>query len=245
MTISEKLTAIAENQVKIYNHGKDNGLKEGYANCENDFWDNIQNFGNRTDYVKAFSNWSKAQYIRPKYKIMPTAATTYLLNGCSSLKKLEKDYFDFSLIPENYTEYNQGLYALCNNCSSLEEVEDVNFQPVMSYAYFFAGCENLKKIAVLRVSEKSSFGGTTGGDCFWRCSSLEDVTIEGTIGKNFSIQSSTKLSHESLMNIIECLKDYSDDTSGKVYTLTLGKKNTAKLSEEEQQIAIDKGWLLV
>lgn len=240
MTISEKLTVIAENQEKIY----DTGIQDGYAKAESDFWDNIQNFGNRTDYTRGFNDWKGFEYIRPKYKVIPTKISPYLFSGCSSLRLLEKDYFDFSLIPENYTEYNQGLYALCNNCVSLEEVEDVNFQPVMSYAYFFAGCENLKKVAVLRVNEKSGFGGTVGGDCFWHCYALEDVTFEGTIGKNLSVQACTNLSHKSLMNIIECLKDYSADTSGKVYTLTLGKVNTAKLTEAQQQIAIDKGWLL-
>ena len=244
MTISQKLTTIAENQVKIFDTGKDKGYKEGYSDCENHFWDNIQNFGEKTDYTRFFCDWKTFEYIRPKYKVVPQKDAPYLFSGCTALKVLESAYFDFGQIPENYKEYNIGLYALCNKCSSLEYVEDVNFQPVMSYAYFFAGCENLKKIAVIRISEESKFGGTFGGDCFWRCYALEEVTFEGTIGNSLSVQFCPKLSHKTLINIIECLKDYSSDTSGKVYTLNLGKVNTAKLTEAEQQIAIDKGWLL-
>ena len=189
-----------------------------------DFWDSVQNFGKRTRYYYGFDNWAGAEYIRPKYKVIPKTASTYLFNGCTSLKALEKDYFDFSQIPENYTEYKEGLYALCNNCSSLEIVEDVNFQPIMSYAYFFAGCINLKTIEVLRVSEKSGFGGSNGGDCFYKCTALENVSFEGVIGKKISFPYSP-LSIESLKSVITHLKDYSGTDSE--YTCTVMFKTSA------------------
>ncbi|MBO5955586.1 MAG: hypothetical protein J6Q10_02165, partial [Clostridia bacterium] len=69
--------------------------------------------------------------------------------------------------------------------------------------------------------------------------------ITGKIGKNgFSVSDSKKLSYDSLMSIINALKDYSTDTSGTTYTVTLGTTNLAKLTNEEKAIATQKGWSL-
>jgi hypothetical protein len=77
---------------------------------------------------------------------------------------------------------------------------------------------------------------------FTECHKLVNVTIEGTIGKNWNISGAPKLSHDSLMNIIGCLKDYSEDTSGTTRTLTLGSANIEKLTTEELDTIIQKGW---
>ena len=47
------------------------------------------------------------------------------------------------------------------------------------------------------------------------------------------------------MSIINCLKDYSTDTSGTSHTVTLGTTNLAKLTDEQKAIATEKGWSLV
>jgi hypothetical protein len=46
------------------------------------------------------------------------------------------------------------------------------------------------------------------------------------------------------MNIIDHLKDYSEDTSGTTHTLTIGTTNQDKLTDAEKQIVTDKGWTL-
>ena len=53
---------------------------------------------------------------------------------------------------------------------------------------------------------------------------------------------STKLSHDSLMSIINALKDYSADTSGTTYTLTIGGTNIEKLTQDELDSIEEKGW---
>ena len=62
MNIAEKLTVIAENEQKVYEAGKQ-------AEC-NEFWDNFQNYGNRTEYKHAFrtSCWNDDIY-NPKYPL--------------------------------------------------------------------------------------------------------------------------------------------------------------------------------
>ena len=75
---------------------------------------------------------------------------------------------------------------------------------------------------------------------------LEDFEIiGGTININgFDFHWSTKLSHDSLMSIINALQDKTTDTSGTSWVVTLGTENLAKLSDSQKAIATQKGWSL-
>lgn len=103
-----------------------------------------------------------------------------------------------------------------------------------SYTYL-RKCHTIEKIRIGETNTPPSFSNTTN---------LVNLTFEGVIGKNINVSPCTKLSHDSLMNIIECLKDYSEDTSGTVYTLIMGSTNIAKLTDEEKEIIYGKGWAL-
>ena len=222
------------------------GIDQVYAKgCEQgkvDFWDAIQKFGTRVRYTYAFDNWGH-EYISPKYVVKPTSAAVYMFNGCSYLKRVDGSKFDFTAIPENFTTYNQGLYALFNGCSNLLEV-DMEFQPTMSYSYFFASCKKLKTVKTIRVSEKSEFGGTTGGDCFYNCSALEDVVFEGVIAHSLSMAYCENLNRRTLLNISDCLKDFVAEGSTTTRTLVLHANAKAKLSDAEKVAITQKGWTL-
>lgn len=60
---------------------------------------------------------------------------------------------------------------------------------------------------------------------------------------NLDIQRSTKLDYESLLSIINALKDYSEDTSGTTWTVKLGEANIAKLTAEDLETIRAKGWI--
>jgi hypothetical protein len=79
-------------------------------------------------------------------------------------------------------------------------------------------------------------------DTFGSMGNLEYIRFEGTIGKSTSFSASKNLTHDSLINILEHLKDYAG--SGTTYTLTLGSTNLAKLTDAEKAIATQKGWTL-
>lgn len=66
-----------------------------------------------------------------------------------------------------------------------------------------------------------------------------NVPIDFNIAIN--IASSAYMSHESLVDILNNLKDLTGETSKK---LTLGTRNLAKLSDEEKLIATNKNWTL-
>ena len=78
---------------------------------------------------------------------------------------------------------------------------------------------------------------------FNNATGLEKVIFDGTIGQNsFNVQWSKKLTHDSLMSILVTLKDYSADTSGTEWVVTVGSENKAKLTDDELDIAQNKGW---
>jgi hypothetical protein len=83
--------------------------------------------------------------------------------------------------------------------------------------------------------------------CFYNafsgCTNLENITIQGNICHNISFYGCNKLTHESLMSIINALTHLS--SSSKVYRYCqLGSANLAKLTDEEKAIATNKGWTL-
>jgi hypothetical protein len=79
------------------------------------------------------------------------------------------------------------------------------------------------------------------GNNFGSCTELQNLTIVGTIGQNgLDLHWSEKLTHDSLMSVINCLKDYSG--TGTTHTVTLGATNLNKLDKDEIAIATQKGW---
>lgn len=256
-SISSKNVTIAENERRVYDSGYDsgyskgqsvgyeNGLDEGYSEghnqgyseAENTFWKDFTDSGQRNDYGYAFKR-SSFEYIRPSYKIAPTYYSTLgnVFADCKKLKKIEKEYFDFSK-KDRGTSNATGVYWTFANCEVLEEIEDIGIQEDFQYSSTFQYNSALHTIEVIRTSISTKWDRA-----FFRCKSLVNLTIEGVIGQNGFDVSDCPLSHDSLMSIINALADYS--SSGTTYTVTLGSANKAKLTEEEQLIATEKGWIL-
>ena len=239
MSIAEKLTTIAENTPKVYDAGYSKGTAEGYSQAESDFWDAFTNSGKRTFYEYGFYG-TQFEYIRTPYKIASKSRPLYMFRGCGKLKAIEKNYIDLSgcSVTSQKADTN-GWYSTFYLCYELEIVEDVGMA-AGGYYYTFNRCNNLHTIEILRVLETTRFEAV-----FTDCFALENLTIEGTIGQNgFNVSYSTKLSHDSLMSIITALKDYSADTSGTQWVVTIGTTNLNKLTDAEKAIATQKGWTL-
>lgn len=103
--------------------------------------------------------------------------------------------------------------------------------------YCFQGCTGLVTIRQLDVQATTGFTST-----FASCSALANITITGTIGKNISFVNSSKLTHDSLMSIINALEEKTD---GSTPSLTLHATAKARLSTDEIAIATQKGWSVV
>lgn len=230
MSIAEKLTQIAENEQKVYD--------SGYSKAERNFFDGLLNNGARTSFSRAFA-YTDFSDVKLPYVVKPTIAYRmfYAYQG-----KFIPEGIDFSNLEGKLTT-NAGeessIYQIFAWAQRLEEFPDTKIPVASHLTSTFDRCRSLKRIAILRVGKDTEFHST-----FVECIVLTDITIDGVIGRNGFNISWSPLSHDSLMSIINALADYSADTSGTTWTVTLGSDNLAKLTEEEQAIATSKGWVL-
>ena len=75
--------------------------------------------------------------------------------------------------------------------------------------------------------------------CFDGCNALETIIGNPNFKVSIDFKSCKKLTHDSLMVVINGLQ-----TVTSAQTLTLGSENLAKLTEADKKIATDKGWTL-
>ena len=234
MSIADKLTTIAENVPKVYEAGK---TAEWSG-----FWDGFQQNGNRTSYNYAFFGWTDEMFY-PKYDI--------ILGRVSSPNVQSQGAFINAKIANLKNRLNEcgvKLVFQANQLQSIlqglqtEEMPELDFTDSgLAFGIFsstFLNCTtkniNLKNIEMRYISNP-----------FGCCGNLEEITLEGCViySNNFgslSLSASTKLTKQSLLNVLNALETISTSL-----TITLGATNLAKLTEEEKAIATDKGWTLV
>ena len=150
----------------------------------------------------------------------------------------------------DYTSFS-NMFA---NIRGLEEIPPINTGKGKSFYRFMYMCNNVKRVPQL------DFGSAIEVDGVWNTGG-NVVTLEyhggyKDVGKAYSttaqanvnayrimFQNLILLPHDSLMNVINNLYDIK--TKGvKPQQLILGSDNLAKLSEEERNIAVSKGWTL-
>ena len=236
MSIKENVARAKTDFDEVYEAGK----KAEYDK----FWDAFQHNGSRTLYENAFCDWI-GECFEPKYDLIfsegaysTSSAFRRASNFDLKAKTIDRGIaFDTSLCSKmNSTFYQSAIGAIppldLRNCIDLTSTFN-NMQYVNSKYV-------TREIVLHNLREDCAFNKAFDWSQY-----IESIVINGTIGQNgFNVQRSTKLSHESLVSIINALKDYSGDTSGTEWVCTLGADNIAKLTNEEQQIAYDKGWNL-
>jgi hypothetical protein len=236
MTTAERLLKIDEGveKTKALNteleqtlYGTDTGGKSFY----DEFWDNMQNNGNRTDYSYAFgSHWNNTT-LKPKYDIKPLNA-----NACfrqCQVSDLEKQFTDCGIVLDTSKTRNFGLFFGQSTCTVIPPIDysSITESPVPQ---MFSGCNQLVTLRKLKVREDLSYNT----NLFQICYELVDLVIDGTIGGNgFNLQWSTKLSKASITSIINAL---SSTTSGLTVTLSQTAVNNAFTTDEWNALANTK-----
>lgn len=237
-SISPNMTLIADGVHMDVTYRRSFGMQNEYDR----FWDAYQENGKRTYYLSAFSGinggnlWDEKLF-RPKYDIKPTRADSMF--RFMAIKDLETHLNNcgVALDTSNTTHFN--LFFGESKCEIIPTIDITGLADGGTTTSMFSGCYSLHTLRKLIVKETISFNN----GFLEKCNKLKNLIIEGTIGKNgFNVQWSTELTHDSLMSIINALKDYSGDTSGTAWTVTIGATNKAKLTEEELTIASNKGW---
>ena len=144
---------------------------------------------------------------------------------CRKLTSLDFSSFDTT----NVTDTN----SMFHNCVGLTELDLSNFDmsKAIDITNMFNGCSNLVNI----ISFKNLGKGFT-------------QKSNNYSKYQFKLTSCTKLTHDSLMDIINNLYDlnltYDVANGGTLYTqaLMLGATNKAKLTADEIAVATNKGW---
>lgn len=196
------------------------GIEQGKQAENEAFWNVITDNRKRTDYPYAFSRWG-VEYVRPPFKIAPTGNANHMFRACGSLKVIEKQFLDLS-------QSTGGVAAFSNGCANLEIIEDINFRGTGNDYYYqsFSYCSKLHTIERLPIEETVKPTQT-----FLRCYLLQNITIDGVIGRSIDF-SYSPLTLESMLSVITHLKDYSGTENAGTYTLTL--KDTCKTTMAEQ-----------
>lgn len=225
MSIAEKLQTIAENEQRVYEAGKQ---------AEYDrFWeDTLENMG-LGDFAFAGPTWTDESFNPPRGTVIQPSRAVYMF-ACAGITDLvalcekKEITIDFSK-STSFMDTFYGAYG-----ANFTRIGVVNTTSSNGLNQIFYGQTRLHTIVkiILRADGSQTFAAA-----FNNCSALENVEIEGTIGKDgFNVSSCTKLTHDSLMSILN---------AGRNCTLNLGTANLEKLSVEEKAVAIEKGCTLI
>lgn len=217
MSIAEKLTAVAENQQRVYDAGYSAGQQAGGGSDSyyDTFWDTYQQNGERSEsYSYAFSGrgWTDALF-NPKYPltgfIIDQANYMFADSSISDISHLERMKIRSSA---NYTFFrNEAI-------THIGEIEFYNKS--ISVNGFANGAFNLVTIDKLVLAD----GIKLANDMFQNCRKLTNITIEGTVDSNINFQWCTLLSKASIENVISVL--YKDAVS-KTVTFSRAAVNKA------------------
>lgn len=154
-------------------------------------------------------------------------------------------------IPEGFDTSNAQYldYFLTNN-PLITEIPQLNTSNCKQFGSAFSWCIALITIPLLDFGK-----ATTITNVLSNCIALENLGGFKDLGKAYEtsksaeysqykldLSKSTKLSHESLMNVINNVCDIAS-LGIQPQTIVFGKTNLLKLTDAELQVLSDKGWL--
>lgn len=249
-TVNEKMTTICNNIRAKTGGTAPLGLDEiatsidevyevGKTAEHDEFWNNYIGNGNLSyaPYHFAGSGWNNLNF-RPNKNLIFRKAATGLFQQ-SNIRNLKKCLEDCNVTLDISKSTNLNYAFAYGKIQYLPKISIISADANTQY---LCGETNdgsyLISIDEIEIAETNTFVGS-----FNYCKNLTHVIFTGTLATNgLNLSWSTQLDHESLLSILNCLKDYSTDTSGTDWFITIGADNIAKLSEEEQLIATNKGW---
>lgn len=153
-----------------------------------------------------------------------------MFSNCYSLTSLDLSNFDTSAVTNM-----GGMFNGCNSLTSLN-INNFDTSTVTVMGSMFSGCTSLTS---LDLSNFDTSAVTNMNGMFSNCTNLTNFT-SCVFRKSIDFSTCTKLSHDSLMSIINNLAEVTNTQK-----LTLGKTNKTKLTINEIAIATEKGWTVV
>jgi surface protein len=167
-----------------------------------------------------------------------------MFNFCNNLTSLDLSNWDTS----NVTKMS-NMFAYCSNLTSLD-LSNWDTSNVTDMNSMFNSCSKLTSLSSIRAdslsiaSYQSPFGSSN-------LTNLVDfggfINLKSSWDGIYCLDRLTALSHQSLVNILNGLYDFTGNgetptsSQGKI---KFGSTHLANLSDEEKAIATNKGWVL-
>jgi hypothetical protein len=224
--IADKLKSLLGITDKINAQDFVEKIDEVYEKSRLDTWNKITNNNTRTFYTYAYREMPDGCF-DPPFAVKPRNAEGMFQS--SKITKITTEQLDLS----ECGNFPAGFA----NCYSLREVGIVDLRKNGNNALIFNNTDSLHTVEKVILKDE----GQNLGNAFFCARALANIEIEGKISETVYFGYSP-LTHESLMSIINALKDYSGTTS--TYTLTLHADAKARLSDAEKAIITQKGWTL-
>ena len=133
MNTAEKLVTIAENEQKVFEAGKAEGVQSEYDR----FWDEYQTKGNRRNYSSAFSGlaWNDNTY-NPKYPIIVTNIATMLFQNATMITNTK--------VPITIDSANQ--VSVFSGMTRLKTIPSIKVTSKVTFSGWFNSCSALERI---------------------------------------------------------------------------------------------------
>ena len=228
MSIADKLFTVAENQQRVFDAGKKAEWDK--------FWDNFQNYGERTLYNFAFwrEGWTDENFY-PKYDMITTAPNgshNQMFNSCK-ITDLAGRLEECGVILD--TTANQYFTFMFQYASLMTHIPELNMTNATTVTSMFGRNTALHTIDKMIFAES----GLTKDLTFSGCTALANIEIGGKIACNFNM-ADCPLTAKSVQSVIDALMDLTGSTT-KTLTLSAGVALT------DTQIATigARGWTLV
>lgn len=209
-------TATTENIKSGAMPDKINEVYETGKQAEYDrFWDNYQDNGNRTNYEYAFfgSGWNNETF-KPKYDIVPVTETFGLLEN----SRIQGDLAEICEKQGITLDFSKATkFELVFQNSKFTRIGVIDASNGNRFNQVFYSCTNLETIDLLKLTEKIA----SYNNPFIGCTSLQNIEIDGVIGANISFKDSILLTHDSLMSVINALKNYVTITEKTCYDFSV------------------------
>lgn len=222
--IAEELKEITSvtNTGPIYDRGYADGHNAGAFDERSKTWDMLQNYGKVTQYNYAFFRRALDNFY-PKYDIKPTNAD-YMFRD--TLGETTVEPFDLAArleecgVSMDFSQCTAGYYIFYSTPFTRLPVIDLSNLNALTMTFR----SNPHLHTIDKVILKND-GSQSVNNPFTDCKELVNIIIEGVIGQNgFNFGYSTKLSHDSIVSVINAL---SSATTGLSIVLSLSSVMSA------------------
>lgn len=161
---------------------------------------------------------------------------TEVFNGCSALQKA----------PMIYTDKIDNFYRFFYECKNLRYVPQYNTSVATSVSEMFAHCMSLTSLPLYNFNNVGDIWSIFGWEDLYNLTDLGGfANLKIDWNDDGGLVKLPNLTYVSIMNVINNLYDFrANGDAETVRTLKIHSNTMALLSDEDKQIAINKGWML-